>query len=189
MSIEMKKQIRPLYSEFQGYLSQAPASSGSSRTIYDEDMWSQYNDALKLLSDVAEKDYGRFRINPKPSSTSRSSLYVPTDIYRQKLGGLISNLHGEYFLDEPAPFSGMPSTVITQTQQQSMTIQIVLDIQSKIDELLPTLEAGSKKQKFLEKFKSILSSVLNVNDLIGKCMKLADEFDLNVQDILSLWSG
>jgi len=188
MSFELKKKIRPLYSEFQGYLSQAPTSSGSSHTIYDEDMWNQYNDALKLLSDVAEKDYNRFRINPKPSR-SRSGLYVPTDIYRQKIGGLISNLHGEYFPDELAPFSGMPSTVITQTQQQSMTIQLVLDIQSKIDELLPNLEAGSKKQKFLEKFKRILSSVLNVNDLIGKCMKLADEFDLNVQDILSLWSG
>ncbi len=189
MSIEMKNQIRPLYSEFQGYLSQAPTSSGSSRTIYDEDMWNQYNDALKLLSKVAEKDYDRFIISPKPSSRSSSHLYVPTDIYRQKIGGLISNLHGEYFSDEPSPFSGMPSTVITQTQQQSMTIQLVLDIQSKIDELLPNLDAGSKKQQFLEKFKSILSSVLNVNDLIGKCMKLAHEFDLNVQDILSMWSG
>jgi hypothetical protein len=110
-------------------------------------------------------------------------------IHRQKIGGLISNLHGEYFSDETPPFSGMPSTVITQTQQQTMSIQLLLDIQSKIDELLPSLEAGSKKQKFLDKFKSILSSVSNVNDLIGKCMKLAHEFDLNVQDILSMWGG
>lgn len=188
MSIEMKKKIRPLYSEFQGYLSQAPASSSTTDSISDETMWNQYNDALKLLSDAAEKDYGRFRIDPK-SYIQGSGSYVRVDTYRQKIGGLISNLHGEYFSDETPPFSGMPSTVITQTQQQTMSIQLLLDIQSKIDELLPNLEVGSKKQKFLDKFKSILSSVSNVNDLLGKCMKLAHEFDLNVQDILSMWGG
>jgi len=188
MSIEMKNQIRPLYSEFQGYLSQAPTSSGGSHTIYDEDMWNQYNDALKLLSKVAEKDYDRFRISPKPSSRS-SSLYVPTDIYRQKIGGLISNLHGEYFSDETPPFSGMPSTVITQTQQQSVSVQILLDIQRKIDEILPKVESGSKEESFLKKLKSILSSISNVNQLVSQFMKLAHECGLNVQGILSMWGG
>ncbi len=188
MSIEMKKKIRPLYSEFQGYLSQTRTSLSSNDSISDEVIWNQYNDALTLLCDEAGEDYKRFRIDCKTSKLDSSS-YVRVDTYRQKLGGLISNLHGEYFSDETPPFAGMPSTVITQTQQQSMSIQLLLDVQTKIDELLPNLEAGSEKQKFLEKFKSILSSVSNVNDLIGKFMKLAHKFDLNVHDILSLWGG
>jgi len=188
MSIDMKNKIRPLYSEFQGYLSQAPTASGSIDSISDETMWNQYNEALKLLSDSTEKDYGRFKIEPKLRKTSSGS-YVRVNIYRQKISGLISNLYGEYFSDETPPFSGMPSTVITQTQQQSVSIQILLDIQSKIDEILPTVETGSKEESFLKKFKSILSSVSNVNELISKCMKLAHEFGLNVQDILSLWGG
>ena len=188
MSIEMKEKIRPLYSEFQGYLSQAPTSSKTTDSIFDEVMWNQYNDALKLLCNETGKDYTRFIIDNKASKHGAVS-YVRVDTYRQKLGGLISNLHGEYFSDEMPPFSGMPSTVITQTQQQTMSVQLILDIQTKIDKLLPNVEAGSKKQKFLEKFKSILSSVSNVNDLIGKCMKLAHENGLNVQDMVSLWSG
>lgn len=187
MTVE-KEKIRPFYSEFQGYLSQAPTSSKSIKSIYDEGIWNQYNDALKLLCDKTVRDYTRFRIDPKRSTVSSDS-YVHIDTYRQKLGGLISHLHGEYFSDETPPFSGMPSTVINQTQQQNMSVQLVLDVQTKIDELLPNLEAGTKKQKFLEKFKGILSSVSNVNDLISKCMKLANEFGLNVQDMASLWGG
>ena len=150
MSIEMKNKIRPLYSEFQGYLSQAPTSSTTTDSIFDEVMWNQYNDALKLLCDETGKDYTRFIIDSKASKYGPSS-YVRVDTYRQKLGGLISNLHGEYFSDETPPFSGMPSTVITQTEQQTMSIQLLLDVQTRIDKLLPNLEAGSKKQKFLEK--------------------------------------
>lgn len=188
MSIEMKEKIRPLYSEFQGYLSQAPTSSKSIDSIDDEVIWNQYNDALRLLCDETGKDYFRFRIDPKINQISSRS-YVRIDVYRQKLGGLISYLHGEYFSDETPPFSGMPSTVINTTQQQTTSIQLALDLQTRIDELLPNLEAGSKKQKFLEKFRSILSTISNVNDLIGKCMKLAHENGLNVQDMVSLWSG
>ncbi|RKY72091.1 MAG: hypothetical protein DRP97_01120 [Candidatus Latescibacterota bacterium] len=186
MATEKKNEIRPLYSEFQGYLSQAPTTSKPNESIGDEALWLQYNGAVDLPSSETGRDYSRFKIDP---IQGQYSTFIRIDTYRQKVGGLISRLHGEYFSDEIPPFSGMPSTVITQTQQQSVSVQILLDIQSKIDELLPNTEEGSKKQNFLKKFKSILSSVSNVNDLIGKCMKLANEFGLNVQDILSMWSG
>lgn len=188
MAIEIKNKIRPLYSEFQGYLSQAPTSTNSTDSIYDEAIWNQYNDALKLLSEVVEKDYSRFRIDPQRSKHGSSS-YIRVDTYRQKIGGLISNLHGEFFSDETPPFSGMPSTIITQTQQQSVSVQILLDIQSKIDEILPKVKSGSKEESFLNKFKGVLSSISNVNQLVSKFMKLAHEFGLNIQDILAMWGG
>ena len=98
-------------------------------------------------------------------------------------------MHGEFFSDETPPFSGMPSTVIRQTQQHSVSVQILLDIKSKIDEILPKVENGSKEANFLNKFKSILSSIFNVNQLVSKFMKLAHGFGLNIQDILTMWGG
>ena len=96
MSIDMKNKIRPIYSEFQGYLSQAPTAASSTDSISDETMWNQYNEALKLLSDTTEKDYSRFKIEPKSLKNSPGS-YVRVDTYRQKISGLISNLHGDFF--------------------------------------------------------------------------------------------
>lgn len=186
MTVEIKNKVRPLYSEFQGYLSQAPPTSSPHDTFGDESFWIQYNSAVDLLCIETGKDYSRFKIEPIQGSYSR---FIYINAYKQKVGGLISRLHGEYFSDEIPPFSGTPSNVFTQTQQQSVSVQLVLDIQSKIDELLPKVEEGSKKQNFLKKFKSILSSISNVNDLIAKCMKLAHEYDLNVQDILSMWGS
>jgi hypothetical protein len=46
------------------------------------------------------------------------------------LGGLIAFLHGKYFPDEPAPFTGIPSQEInvSQQQNQSITVKMVLEI-------------------------------------------------------------
>jgi hypothetical protein len=186
MELEMKNKIRPLYSELQGYLSQAPDGSDPNKSTNDESLWQQFNITVDELSSVTNQDFGKFKINPLVGSYN-SFIFIST--YRQKVGGLISRLHGEYFFDEPAPFSGMPSTIITQTQHQAVSIQMLLDIQSKIDENLLKVEEKSKKEGFLKKFKSVLSTASNVNELIRICMKLASEFGLNIHDILSLWGG
>jgi hypothetical protein len=115
--------------------------------------------------------------------------YVPHDItYRQKLGGLISHLHGKYFADERAPFSGGPSTIITQSQQQSQFIQMVLDMQSKIDEQMPHFSEGSKEKGFLQKLKSSLSSISDVTQLLNQLFKLAKEFGLNIDSVSKIFS-
>jgi len=175
-----KSTIRPYYSEFQGYLSQAPTALDSSDIISDESLWNQYNKAVDLLSTKTAIDYSRFKIET-------SERFIRISTYRQRLGGLISRLHAEYFSDEPAPFSGMPSTIITQTQQQSISVQMLLDIQTKIDEAL-TKSKDDKEKGFLNKFKSALSSITNVNDLLSLCLKLAKEYGLTIQSLMSFWS-
>jgi len=183
---EIKTIIRPLYSELQGYLSQAPTASRPEEAIGDESFWQQYNEAVEQLSSATKRDYNRFKIDP---IGGEGRPFIRVNTYRQKVSGLISRLHGEYFSDEPAPFSGMPSTVITQTQHQAVSIQMLLDVQSKIDEKLSKSEKGSKEEGFLKKFKGILSSISNANELIRQCVKLANEFGLSVKDILALWGG
>jgi len=156
-----KEQLRPLYSEFQGSLSQAPNFDKFTH-IYSADVWQLVNVTIDELSKISGEDYSRYKIIPKTSGQTNRE-FVETDTYRTKLGSLISRLHGKYFSNEPAPFSGMPSTIISQSQQQSQSfqVQLLLEIQSKIDEQLHNLKSGDKKRSFLEKVKGSLKSVRN----------------------------
>lgn len=181
----MKKQtIRPYYSEFQGYLSQAPKDSGPNDYLGDKAIWEQYNHAVDSLSTCANLNYSRFKIEPIPDDFGG---FIRIATYRQKLGGLISRLHAEYFSDEPPPFSGMPSTVITQVQQQSVSVQMIVDISAKIGEALAKAKNDNEKG-FLNKLKSGLGTITNVNDLLKQCMKMANDYGLSIQDLLSLWN-
>ena len=76
--------------------------------------------------------------------------------------------------------------VISQTQQQnqSMFIQVLLDVQSKIDEKLHNLEDGSKEKGFFRKLKSTLSSTTNIIGLIVQILALAKEYGISTE---SLW--
>jgi len=184
-----KGKLKPLYSELQGYLSQAPALSDERNSyIYDESVWNQYNECINLLNQTSGKDYTRFCITPK--SSHGGSTFVLLTVYRQKLGGLITRLHAEYFVDELAPFSGSPSTIISQNQQQTQSfhVQMLLDIQSKIDEKIPNCVEGSKEKSFLQKFKKSLGSVSNAVQLLNLFIKLAKEFGLNIDNILQILS-
>ena len=180
----MKEKIRPLYSELQGYLSQAPTARSPGDYSNDESLWLQYNQSVDLLSAISEQDYSRFRIAPV---RDKYEDFVRINTYRKKLGGLISSLHGEYFADEPSPLSGSPSTIISQTQQQSQSIQMLLDIQSKIDENLSKYTDGSPERGFLEKFKSSLGSVSSVTDLFKLCFKLAKDFGISIATLLKIF--
>jgi hypothetical protein len=178
------EEIRPIYSELQGYLSQAPAATEKWLCLYDCSIWEQVNDTIDELSSIAKTDYERFKM-----ALAHGERSLPLATCRAKLGGLISRLHGEYFSDEPAPFSGMPSTVITQTQQQSQTlhIQMLLDLQSKIDEKLRDLEPGDKKRSFLEKVKAALGSVRDYANLLALFLRTAQEVGLTLEEFSALF--
>lgn len=176
-----KDYIRHLYAELRGYLSQAPMVSNDS--IFEKSFWEQYNGAIELLQKITEKDYSRFII--KPGGEGRV-IYVNS--YRQKLGGIIATLHSEYFSDEPDPLGAGPETVISQSQQQAqaVNIQMILDVQSKIDENINKYEEGSKEKGFLKKVRSSLSSISNVIQLVSLLLNTAKEFGISVEEILRI---
>lgn len=178
-----KEKIRTSYSELQGLLSQAPPvkdKNGVYRSVSNE-VLDHLHHVIDELNSVSKEDYSRFKM--------RTGGWTDYLLYRTKLSGLISRLHGEYFSDEPAPFSGMPSTVISQTQQQSQSfqIQMLLEIQSKIDEKLHELEPEDKKRGFLEKVKGALSSVNNAAGLIALILSTGQQFDLTIKELLELF--
>jgi hypothetical protein len=182
-----KKKIRPLYSEFQGYLSQAPTPQKPKDSLNDNSIWDQYNNSVKLLSEVTKKDYSRFLIEPLKS---QYSTFILVNTYRQKLGGLISNLHGDFFSDEQPPFSGMPRTIISQTQEQAQSthVKVYFDIQDKIDRALQGVEDGTKEASFLETFKSALREASDVNEIFKLCFQLAKDYGIGIATLLKFFS-
>ena len=185
-----KEEIRPIYSELQGYLTQAPKNERND-WIYEQEFWVQYNSTvqeLNLLTGSGE-DYAKFKLTPIVQHHGGvSTTHITKDMYRQKLGGLIARLHGEYFSDEPAPFAQMPSTVISQNQSQSLQVQLLLEVNDLIHEKLGKAEDGSKEKTFLEKVKASLSSVKNISQLIVLLLKLAHDSGISIEQLKVLFS-
>jgi hypothetical protein len=185
MSMATKEEIRPIYSELQGYLAQAPMKTDKIRTIYAERLWEQYNETVNELSKISEKDYNRYKIIPEMGA---SRPFVDLDDYRGKLGAIIARLHGQYFHDEAAPFSDMPSTNIHVNQQQSQTVQIEIAIEMTelITKKLSEVPVISKERSFLEKIKEALRTVRTVPQLITLLITTAQEFGLSIDKLKDL---
>lgn len=182
-----KQKIRPLYSQLQGYLSQGPNADGKTSVISDPDFWNHYNKTIDELNDISGNNYDHLEVQP---IRGQAASWVPIQTYRSKLGGLISRLHGQFFSDEPAPFGSMPSTIIRQSQQQtqSFQIQMLLEIQSTIDEKIRQFEKGSKEQTFLQKVKSSLASIANITQLVALLLKVGHEVGLTIEQIAKIFS-
>jgi len=180
--MESKEAVRPIYSELQGYLAQAPDSK-IDPAINEEGMWGQYNHTIKELNKVTGKDYGRYELVPDENWS------VSTVAYRQKLGGLIAKLYGEYFSDEVAPFAEMPSTIITQSQNQnqSLQVQLLLEVSDLIHEKMGKVKDGSKEKTFLEKVKASLSSVKDVSQLVTLWITTAHQLGITIEQLKTLF--
>lgn len=182
----MKGKLRPIYHELQGYLSQAPADGA---VVFDSSVWELINQTIGELKSITNENYDRYKIKELKTSQS-GGQFMDSQAYRAKLAGLISRLHGQYFHDEPPPFTGMPSTVITQqqSQNQSTLIQILLDVRSKIDEKLREYTDESPQRTFLQKVKDPLSKVGNVIQLFSLIFNTAKEVGLSTEQLSKLFS-
>jgi len=176
----MKEKIRPIYSEFQGYLSQLAKSGFTS----EEAVWTPYNQAVEELESVSQDDYSRYKMQPNQAGLA------DVRVLRIKLGGLISRLHGKYFIGEQVPFSGMPSTIITQSQGQSQDfrVEMVLNIQGKIDERISKFDEGSKERSFLQKIKDSLSSVKDIHQLLMLLLQTGKTFGFDLEKVLDIFN-
>ncbi|MGA2093205.1 MAG: hypothetical protein ABSH16_07360 [Sedimentisphaerales bacterium] len=180
-----KEEVRPIYAELQGYLAQE-LKTGSA--TYDSSFWERPNSAITELVKVTGKDYSRFMLTPK--NTTSGSLLMAYDTYRQQLGGIIARLHAEYFSDETPPFADMPKTIITQSQNQnqSLQVQLLLELNDLIHEKMGKVKDGSKEKTFLEKIKASLSSVRDVSQLVSLLVMTAQQVGLTIEQLKTLFS-
>ena len=144
--------------------------------------------ASKRVIITTEKIISNDEIRREPNRTIIPYWCVDA-VIEMPFGSYPGNMPGEYFSDEPAPFAGMPSTVITQSQQQNQAVQVqmLLEIQSRIDERLARLENDSPERSFLEKVKSALSSVKNATDLLSLLVRTARDFGVTTEQLASLF--
>ncbi len=181
----MKEKIRHIYNELQGYLAQASKIDKSS--IYKEEavaLGNQLTGVIQELNELTGENYNKFKAEAFSEEMNRSRiLTLDLSVYRLRLGGLISRIYGKYFFDENPPFSEMPTTVINQNQHQNQSIQMILEIQSKIDHELQKAPEGSKEKTFLEKIKSSLSSITNVSQLMALIVKTAQELGITTDQL------
>ena len=180
----IKAKVRAIYSELMGYLSQTPTPQNTTDLFANDAPWKQYNEAVTELSTLTNENFDRFKIKPEHFN-GKEIVHIVT--YRQTLGGLINRIHSTYFIDEPPPFSGTPQTIISQSQHQNQSIQLLLDFQSKIDQEIQKVAGDQKKEGFLKKCKEKISHVKDVNDLLKLLINTAKQFNLNLADLMSLF--
>ena len=180
-----KETIRPIYSELQGCLEQTPKPEKAYSTMDDEQAWNHYHSIIDELNELTGKDYNKFRVVPKRGQVR---FMVNIGTYRQKLGGLIARLHGEYFSDEPAPFASMPSTIISQNQNQSVHIEFLMEFNNLINDKMNKVKEGTPEKKFLEKVRGTLSKVKNVSQFVTLVIMTAKEMGISLDQLASLFS-
>lgn len=184
----MKDKIRPIYSELQGLLSQTPLSTGSGNLYDDTPVWLQLEQCIAELNNLTGQNYDRFKTAPPKISQSSNKHYISLADFRTKIGSLITRLHAEYFSTESTPFSGSPSTVISQnqTQQQAVNVSLLLEIQSIIDEKLAQTTKPEEKN-FLTQLKSTLPSVKTGLELFKLILELAHQCGLDLNSVTKLF--
>jgi len=189
----MERDIRPIYLELQGILSQMPIFNELT-VISTSEVWENYNSVVDKLNGVTKKSYDDHKVAPK------SSLYngiqrqvVNGSFFRQKVNGLINFLHGEYFPSERAPFSGQPQIVNEQTQTvtQSTEIQVIMIAALEIQERLVKAEReypeGSSENKFITRIKDGLKNVKNYMELIALILQTAQAVGLSTDKLASIF--
>lgn len=190
---EQMEEIRPVYMQLQGLLSQIPLPGPDGRysTISDEGIWNQLNEAVDELSQISTKDYSRFKVKPKSeSSNGYTHNYVNTVYLRTRIGSLVSRLYAEYFKGEPAPFGGTPSTVInaSATATQNLSVQIVNEVKSLIETKTPSYEPGTVEKTFLDQLNEGMGKVTNTADLIKKIFAIGSDLGMTINQIASIFS-
>jgi len=181
-----KNKIKPIYTELQGYLAQAPSSDKAS-TVSDSSLWQQFNNTIDELNKISNNNYDKFKIT-NINQGARGPFILNSD-YRSKLNGLIMRLYGEYFETESSPISGSPSTIVSQNQSQSQTTRIamIMDFQSLIDEKLYSSELNEKEKTFLEKIKVALPSVKSFAEITSLIINIAKSLGISVDQLSKIF--
>ena len=183
MSPDNIPQIRSVYGELQGYLSQIPLPKDPYETAHNVELANLIDNAIINLNSITGLDYNRFKIHREQSEIGE---FVRILEYRTKLGGLISSIHATFFADEQAPFSGSPSTVITQQQQQATYVSMLLEVQDKLNEKIQSATDENEKN-FLQQVKAGLNTVKNTAELIALIITTAQTCGISLSKLADLF--
>lgn len=185
---EITKNIRPIYSELQGYLNQAPGIGEHGNSVArDNTLWEQYNSAIDELNTVSGADFNKFKVTGLKQGQFGTHIVVSE--LRIKLGGLIARLHGTYFSDEQAPFIGMPSTTINLSNQQNQHQQqsVFVDLAILLDKKIAAMPEGNEKS-FLSELRAGIGTVKDFASLILLIADLGAKYGITLPLLSKLFN-
>jgi len=184
-----KDQIRPIYGELIGYLSQLPSYEkqnylfGSNTIIAN-----QIGKAIDELKEITGEGFDKFRVGVEHGGYGgKTENQISVLELRTKLNGLIMRLYGAYFPDDNPPFGGSPSMIVHQNQNQSQSqVVILLEFQSLIDRKLNDQGITDKERTFLQKLKSILPNIKSATELVSSVISIAKDLGLGIDTLQRL---
>lgn len=182
--VDMDKQtkVQPIYDGLIGILGNAPTQG-----LISKEVWTLYNWHITKLEQATNASYEEF----KAIAGDYDDGGVPPNIFRPTLNSLINYLHGEYFPNDPLPFSGTPALSVhnnnLQHQSQSTTVTIQQFTQL-IDKKLPFYEEESKERSFLEKLKGTISNAKDASEIITTVLALAQTYGLGIEALGKIFS-
>ena len=185
----MKDKIRPIYSELQGILHQAPEKDQS---IYNEDkrLWEKFNELLDSLKTITND--GSYESSKLVPIHGDGYSYVSGQMYRTNISGLILKLHGTYFSDERPPFSGPEPANVTQTQfaaqSQNVSVEVAVQIGMDLQKALEKAETPEEKS-FIEGLKSKIGTVKSYADFLLLVVSTAQAYGITLENIEKLFKG
>lgn len=181
MSEQIQKEIASVYEELKGVLDIIRDRNG----WFDDEGYSNHvNEILDRLKvycpEINNVDSYKITSRPVPS---RGNI-IDVTLSKTKLNSIIGRIKGlNNFGDTPSPLNGH---TFIQSQTQSQSLSVVLELQERIISEIQKHDEGSNERSFLEKVKSKLSEVKSVTDILSIALKIGSDFGLDPDTIRKL---
>lgn len=179
-------EIRPIYEELQSLVSQAP-EKGNYLHKSEQPLIDRVNELIGNLIAITQDD--SYKSSEMHIQWDEGGYFTYSAItYRGILHGLISKLHAKFFTSEPAAFSVVPSTVMTQTANQSQNISIEIAVQLGED-LHKALEKAEtlEEKNFIEELKLKIGTVKSYVDFLLLVVSTAQAYGITLDKIEKLF--
>ena len=183
-----KIKVLALYEQFKSHILHSPLSSGTTDIIRAQTIEVVNASIKELIELTGDSEFEKFKLIPLGEDYGPHGIIMAID-YRQMIGGLVGRIHAIYFSDKDEPFATSPSTIITQEQRQEQTtnISIALEIQGKIDGLLPKVKESTPEHTFLQKMREKLTTLKGGIDVLRLALDVGITCGLTIQQIKAIF--
>jgi len=194
MADSVKERVRIVYG---GLCARLSVMRSETELQPQEDEANDYNFIIDEVKEITSHSYDRFKIKAAcgPEYDTEYGMEEAYEFYRRetyllRLSELIGRLHAEFFADEPSPLSGVPSSVISVNQQQSQTqyVQMILDVQSKLEQAIAKPSQEERVKSFAEKVKDKLAGVGNIIGLLNLLISTAGEVGITIEQLKEIFA-
>jgi hypothetical protein len=176
-TVAMSELIKAYYEELKGMREAIPVAGW-----FDDDGISEkYHQTLNKLSKVISNfEINEYKVQPR--HLAQRGMIIDTNQYKTNINSIIGHLKGRFDFDNNQSASGH-----TFIQNQSVSIELVLNLQEKIINLEREYEEGTPEKTFLQKLKKSLSSIKDATDVVGTVLSEAQKAGVTLEKLTSMF--